>query len=165
MQALTALSMVEPSQRWILNPGPLQEALAPGTSYTDQASPSPSDQESAQTQAASEAEATLSRCRAGLAHSTVVLSSSNSSSQTIATGCHYTDLVKQHAAAHAHALLSQLDPEAKQRATIADDVFHRLLGLGEPSQLSSLLRRALQIVILHTLDLSCEIILGSRLDG
>ena len=139
MQALTALSMVEPSQQWILNLGPLREALTPGTSYTDQASPSASDQESAETQAASEAEATLSRCRAGLIHSTVVLSSSNSSSQAMASGCQYTDLVKQHAAAHAHALLSQLDPEATQRATVADDVFHRLLGLGEPSHISSLL--------------------------
>ena len=145
--------MVEPSQQWILNPGPLQEALSPGTSYTDQVSPSASRQESAETKAKAEAEATLSRCKAGLAHSTVVLSSSNSSSKDMASGCQYTDLVKQHAAAHAHALLSPLDPEATQRATVDDDVFHRLLGHGEPSQVSKLSSMALQNVILHDTDI------------
>lgn len=128
--------MVEPSQQWILNPGPLQEALSPGTSYTDQASPSASEQQGAETKAKAEAEATLSRCRAGLAHSMVVLSSSNSGSQAMTSGCQYTDLVKQHAAAHAHDLLSHLNPDATQLATVDDDVFHRLLGLGEPPKLS-----------------------------
>ena len=135
--------MVEPSQQWILNPGPLQEALSPGTSYTDQASPLASEHESAETKAKAEAEAMLSRCRAGLADSTVVLSSSNTSRQT--SGCQYTDLVKQHAAAHAHALLSHLDPEATQRATVDDDVFHRLLGLGE----LQFLCMALQSLVLY----------------
>ena len=125
MQALTALSMVQPSQQWILNPGPLQEALAPETPYSDQAPAAASNRDSAK--------ATLARCRAGLAHSMVVLSSS--SNQTIASGYQCTDLTKQHAAAHAHVLLSHLDPEATQRATVDDDVFHQLLGLGEASQL------------------------------
>ncbi|KAL3143305.1 hypothetical protein ABBQ38_002146 [Trebouxia sp. C0009 RCD-2024] len=120
LQALTALTMVQPSQQWILNPGLLQEALSPGTPYSDQAAASASNHESAK--------ATLAKCRAGLAHSMVVLSSS--SSQSTASGCQCTDLTKQHAAAHAHALLSHLDPEASQRATVDDDVFHRLLGLG-----------------------------------
>lgn len=139
--------MVEPSQQWILNPGPLQEALSPGTSYTDLASPSASEHKSA------EAEATLSKCRAGLAHSTVVMSSSNSSSQAMARGCQYTNLVKQHAAAHAHALLSHLNPQATQLATVDDDVFHRLLGLGEPSRLSKLLSMALHSMILHVTEI------------
>lgn len=125
--------MVEASQQWILNPGPLQEALSPAKPYSHQSPPSAPDQEGADTTAKAEAEATLSRCRAGLAQSTVIMPRS-SSSQT--SGCQYTDLAKQHAAAHAHALLSHLDPEASQRATAEDDVFHRLLGLGEPLQLS-----------------------------
>lgn len=124
--------MVEPPQQWIFNPGPLQEALSPAEPYSHQSPPSAPDQESAETAAKAEAEATLSRCRAGLSQSIVIMPSS--SSQT--SGCQYTDIAKQHAAAHAHALLSHLDPEASQRATVEDDVFHRLLGLGEPLQLS-----------------------------
>ena len=112
--------MVPPSQQWILNPGPLHKALGPGKPYWDPASASATKHDSAK--------AALARCRVGLAHSIVVLSSSGN--QSIAAGCQCTDLTKQHAAAHAHALLSQLDPEATQRDTVHDDVFQRLLGLG-----------------------------------
>lgn len=138
VQALTALSMVEPAQQWILNPGPLQEALSPGTPYSGQPTTSASNQNTTEEEEANDedAKATLSRCTVGLAHSTVVLCSSSSNSrQSIGNGCQCTDLTKQHAAAHAHALLSHLDPEATQRATVDDEVFHRLLALGEALQL------------------------------
>lgn len=158
--------MVQPSQQWILNPGPLQEALSPGRPYSEHASASAPNHESAK--------ATLARCRVGLVHSTVVLSSS-SSSQTTASGCQSTDLTKQHAAAHAHALLSHLDPEASQRATVDDDVFHRLLGLGEPFHLCKVallvnLRLAshvmyMQAIGLHKAASAPWHFIGTLLDG
>lgn len=121
VQAVTALSMVEPSQQWILNPGPLQEALRPDKPYSDQPSHSDTNHQTSST--------ALSRTKAGLAQSIVVLSSS--SSQAMTGGCQCTDLTKEHAAAHAHALLSQLDPDAMEQSILPDDVFHRLLALGE----------------------------------
>ena len=113
--------MVEPSQQWLLNPGPLQEALRPGTPYSDLPSTSDADHQTSST--------ALSRGKAGLAQSIVVLSSH--SSQAMTGGCQCIDLTKEHAAAHAHALLSQLDPNAAEQSIAPDDIFHRLLALGE----------------------------------
>ena len=121
VQALNALSMVEPSQQWILHPGPLQEALRPGTPFSDQPSLSSSDQQSS--------DSVLSKGRAGLTQSVVILSSSSRSAISHGAGC--TDLTKEHAAAHAHALLARIDPDAARRAIPPDDIFHRLLALGE----------------------------------
>lgn len=123
VQAVTALHMVEPSQQWLLDPAPLHQALRPPMAYTNTDHPSTSNTPTSTT--------ALSRCKAGIARSIVVLSSS--SSQAVSSGCQYTDLTKEHAAAHAHALLAGLDADAAHQPTVADDCFHQALQLGESS--------------------------------
>ncbi len=119
----TALSMVEPSQRWLLNPAPLLQSLrAPQPFITPVRSPNPSRDPST---------TALSRCRPGIAHSIVVLT--GDSRQALGNKCQYTDLTREHAAAHAHALLARLQSDAEQKPTVPDDVFHQALALGKHS--------------------------------
>ncbi len=112
--------MVEPSQRWLLNPSPLLQSLRAPQPFITPQTPSPDPSTTA-----------LSRCKAGIAHSIVVLTSD--SSQALGGKCQYTDLTKEHAAAHAHALLARLQPDAEQKPTVADDVFQQALALGKHS--------------------------------
>ena len=116
----TALSMVEPSQRWLLNPAPLLQSLRAPQPFITPHTPSPDPSTTA-----------LSRCKPGIAHSIVVLS--GDSSQALGSKCQYTDLTREHAAAHAHALLARLQPDAKQKPTVPDDVFQQALALGKHS--------------------------------
>ncbi|KAL0039516.1 hypothetical protein WJX77_000424 [Trebouxia sp. C0004] len=113
----TALSMVEPSQRWLLNPAPLLQSLRSPQPFITPPTPSSDPSTTA-----------LSRCKAGIAHSIVVLT--GDSSQALGSKCQYTDLTQEHAAAHAHALLARLQPDAEPKPTVPDDVFHQALALG-----------------------------------
>ena len=119
----TALSMVEPSQRWLLNPAPLLQSLrAPQPFIAPVRTPNPSPEPFT---------TALSRCKSGIAHSIVVLT--GDSSQALSSKCQYTDLTKEHAAAHAHALLARLQPDAEQKPTVPNDVFQQALALGKHS--------------------------------
>ncbi|KAL0045451.1 hypothetical protein WJX82_006982 [Trebouxia sp. C0006] len=113
----TALSLVEPSQRWLLNPAPLLQSLRAPQPFITPQTPSPYPSTAA-----------LLRCKAGIGHSIVVLT--GDSSQALGSKCQYTDLTKEHAAAHAHALLAHLQPDAEQKPTVPDDVFQQALALG-----------------------------------
>ncbi len=112
--------MVEPSQRWLLNSAPLLQSLRAPQPFIVPQTPSPDPSTTA-----------LSRCKAGIAHSIVVLTSD--SSQALSSKCQYADLTREHAAAHAHALLARLQPDAEQKATVPDDVFQQALALGKYS--------------------------------
>lgn len=125
--AINALSMVEPSQQWLLQPRPLHQALvtpqtfnpssqAPNVTATPKTDPSDSTHP-----------ALLDRCKKGVAASVVLLSG-----HSVPGGYNqYTDLTKEHAAAQAHAVLASLEPETAHRPTVPDDVFHRLLAAGK----------------------------------
>lgn len=112
--------MVEPSQRWLLNPAPLLQSLRAPQPFITPQTPSPYPSTAA-----------LLRCKAGIGHSIVVLT--GDSSQALGSKCQYTDLTKEHAAAHAHALLAHLQPDAEQKPTVPDDVFQQALALGKYS--------------------------------
>ena len=112
--------MVEPPQRWLLNPAPLLHSLRAPQPFITPQTPSPDPSTTA-----------LSRCKPGIAQSIVVLT--GDSSQALGSKCQYTDLTREHAAAHAHALLARLQPDAEQKATVPDDVFQQALALGKHS--------------------------------
>lgn len=128
--SVNALSMLEPSQQWLLYSTPLHQALQPPVTYNAPQHPPRSSLPDG-SNSDSQAQGLLNKCKKGVRASVVVLSS-----RALPEGCNqYTDLTKQHAAAQAHATLAQLEPEAAYRPTVADDVYHRLLASGEHSGL------------------------------
>ena len=122
---MNALSMLGPSQQWLLNPRPLHQALQnPQTFAPLGQDPHPGPPSSSPPK--STHYSLLTRCKKGIAASVVVLSG-----HSVPEGySHYSDLTKEHAAAQAHVTLASVEPEAARRQTVPDDIFHRLLAAG-----------------------------------